>query len=70
MQRTESLTGIKNTVVRLCVVVKRKLQLYYWKEKIKSFEDFLTEELTVPDIPRELAWYSNVFFLIYFTSIM
>lgn len=56
MQKQESLTGKKNTTVRLCVAVKRKLQLYYWKEKIKSFEDFLKTELTVSDIPRQLAW--------------
>jgi hypothetical protein len=59
------MTGEKNTVVRLCVAVKRKLQLYYWKEKKKTFEEFFSEEiagsdipreLSVPDIPRELAW--------------
>lgn len=56
IHRTQSLTGEKNTVVRLCVAVKRKLQLYYWKEKKRQFEDFSKEELTVPDIPREIAW--------------
>lgn len=70
MQRTESLTGEKNTVVRLCVVVKRKLQLYYWKEKVKKFEDFL-DELTVPDIPKELAWYAvNIQSLLIFHSVL
>ncbi|CAL7939543.1 unnamed protein product [Xylocopa violacea] len=54
IQRTQSLTGEKNTVVRLCVAVKRKLQLYYWKAK--KFEEFNDFELTVPDIPRELSW--------------
>lgn len=63
VQRHESMTGEKNAVVRLCVAVKRKLQLYYWKEKKKNFEEFFSEEVTdvtkelsVPDIPRELAW--------------
>ncbi|XP_017882997.1 vam6/Vps39-like protein isoform X2 [Ceratina calcarata] len=54
VQSTQSLTGEKNTVVRLCVAVKRKLQLYYWKgKKFVEFKDF---ELTIPDIPRELCW--------------
>ncbi|XP_011882729.1 PREDICTED: vam6/Vps39-like protein [Vollenhovia emeryi] len=54
VQTTQSLTGEKNTVVRLCVAVKRKLQLYYWKGK--KFEEFKDFELTVPDIPRQLSW--------------
>ncbi|KAH0951330.1 hypothetical protein HN011_003413 [Eciton burchellii] len=54
IQSTRSLTGEKNTVVRLCVAVKRKLQLYYWKGK--KFEEFKDFELTVPDIPRQLSW--------------
>lgn len=55
VQQTQSLTGEKNTVVRLCVAVKRKLQLYYWKGKENQFKDFC-DELTVPDIPRVLSW--------------
>ncbi|XP_031839789.1 vacuolar protein sorting 39 [Nomia melanderi] len=54
VQTTQSLTGEKNTFVRLCVAVKRKLQLYYWKAK--KFEEFKDFELTIPDIPRELSW--------------
>ncbi|KAL6267433.1 hypothetical protein P5V15_000509 [Pogonomyrmex californicus] len=54
IQSTQSLTGEKNTVVRLCVAVKRKLQLYYWKGK--KFEEFKDFEITVPDIPRQLSW--------------
>ncbi|XP_014482462.1 PREDICTED: vam6/Vps39-like protein isoform X1 [Dinoponera quadriceps] len=54
VQATESLTGEKNTVVRLCVAIKRKLQLYYWKGK--KFEEFKDFEMTVPDIPRQLSW--------------
>ncbi|XP_012264302.2 vam6/Vps39-like protein [Athalia rosae] len=53
VQRTQSLTGEKNTVVRLCVAVKRKLQLYYWK--VDQFIDF-GDELVVPDVPRVLSW--------------
>lgn len=57
VQRAESLTGETNTVVRLCVAVKRKLQLYYWKGN--QFNEF-KDDLTVPDIPRELAWYNLI----------
>ena len=58
------MTG-ENIVVKLCVAVKRKLQLYYWNKKKKAFEEIFNEqaptsdiprELSVPDIPRELAW--------------
>lgn len=70
VKRHESMTGENTVVVRLCVAVKRKLQLYYWKEKNKAFEEFFGEkktgedfvvlevprELSVPDIPRELSW--------------
>ncbi|XP_012531879.1 vam6/Vps39-like protein [Monomorium pharaonis] len=61
VKSTESLTGEKNTVVRLCVAVKRKLQLYYWKGK--KFEEFNDFELTVPDIPRQLSWCSEMLIL-------
>lgn len=42
-----------NTVVRLCVAVKRQLQVYHWKGK-----DFLdhSENIDLPDIPRTLVW--------------
>lgn len=42
-----------NTVVRLCVAVKKQLQVYYWKGK-----DFLehSENIDLPDIPRTLVW--------------
>ncbi|XP_046488344.1 vam6/Vps39-like protein isoform X1 [Neodiprion pinetum] len=53
VQRTQSLTGEKDTIVRLCVAVKRKLQLYEWK--VDQFIDF-GEELTIPDVPRVLSW--------------
>lgn len=52
IQQADSLTG-----VRLCVAVKRKLQMYYWKKN--QFEDLGDEsrnEIILPDVPRELAW--------------
>ncbi|KOC60066.1 Vam6/Vps39-like protein [Habropoda laboriosa] len=52
--KSQNLTGEKNTDICLCVAVKRKLQIYSWKgENLKEIKDC---ELTVPDIPRELAW--------------
>lgn len=54
VKRSKTLSGEKNVDVHLCVAVKRKLQLYYWKNK--KFEEFNNFELTVSDIPRELAW--------------
>ncbi|KAL2716858.1 vam6/Vps39-like protein [Vespula squamosa] len=54
VQKTKSSTDEKDIVVRLCVIVKRKLQLYRWKGK--KFEECNNFELTVPDIPRELSW--------------
>ncbi|XP_063978335.1 vam6/Vps39-like protein isoform X3 [Diachasmimorpha longicaudata] len=59
IQEAESLTGEKNAVVRLCVAVKRKLQLYYWKGRENQFKDLGAEsrnELSLPDVPKELAW--------------
>ncbi|XP_057329506.1 vam6/Vps39-like protein isoform X1 [Microplitis mediator] len=52
--RAGSLTG-----VRLCVAVKRKLQLYYWKANNNQFQDLGDEsrnEISLSDVPRELAW--------------
>ncbi|XP_045499853.1 vam6/Vps39-like protein [Colias croceus] len=48
-----SLTGESNSVVHLCVAVRRKLQLYYGKngEFKKHLFDF-----TIPDVPKVMAW--------------
>ena len=53
MQRQTSLTGEIAVTVRLCVVVKRKLQLYYWKNR--EFREF-GPDLSVPDVPRTVGW--------------
>ena len=37
----------------MCVIVARKIQLYYWKKR--SFHE-LREDLSVPDVPRCVAW--------------
>ncbi|KAF2900283.1 hypothetical protein ILUMI_05905 [Ignelater luminosus] len=48
-----SLTGEKSVVVRICVAVKRKLQLYYWKNN--EFMK-LVEDISLTDVPRALTW--------------
>ncbi|XP_023290405.1 vam6/Vps39-like protein [Orussus abietinus] len=53
IQKTKSLTGETSTCIRLCVVVKRRLQLYYWKEN--QFLE-LREDISVPESPRVLSW--------------
>ncbi|KAJ1528436.1 hypothetical protein ONE63_006848 [Megalurothrips usitatus] len=53
IKRTVTISGEITVIVRMCVAVKRKLLLYYWKNgKFHS----LTEELSMPDTPRALAW--------------
>uniref|UniRef100_A0A1A7WJN8 Vacuolar protein sorting 39 homolog n=2 Tax=Iconisemion striatum TaxID=60296 RepID=A0A1A7WJN8_9TELE len=42
--------------LRMCVAVKKKLQLYYWKDR--EFHE-LQSDLGVPDIPRSMAWCEN-----------
>ncbi|XP_037087090.1 vam6/Vps39-like protein [Pollicipes pollicipes] len=56
IQRQTSLTGDQSLAVRLCVAVKRKLQLYYWKNR--EFHELMSD-LAVPDVPRSLAWNRN-----------
>lgn len=47
------MTGEKSVFVRICVAVKRKLQLYYWKNN--EFMK-LVEDISLADVPRALAW--------------
>ena len=42
--------------VRLVVAVRRKLQLYYWKNR-KFLE--LQPEINLPDVPKSVAWCKN-----------
>lgn len=48
----KSLTHNAKYVVTLCVVVKRKIQLYYWKNN--TFLEF-GEDILVSDVPRSIA---------------
>jgi len=51
--RTASLTGEVAVAVRMCVVLRRKMQFYYWKNR-KFLE--LQADLTMGDIPKSVAW--------------
>lgn len=42
--------------LRMCVAVKKKLQLYYWKDR-EFYE--LQGDFTAPDIPKSMAWCGN-----------
>lgn len=53
IKKTVTQTGEKSVIVRMCVAVKRKLLLFYWKNG--SFHS-LMDELTMPDTPKALAW--------------
>ncbi|KAG2457493.1 VPS39 protein, partial [Polypterus senegalus] len=42
--------------LRMCVAVKKKLQLYYWKDR--EFYD-LQGDFAAPDVPKSMAWCGN-----------
>ncbi|RXN24393.1 vam6 Vps39 [Labeo rohita] len=42
--------------LRMCVAVKRKIQLYYWKDR--EFHE-LQGDVAAPDIPKSMAWCEN-----------
>ncbi|XP_027725735.1 vam6/Vps39-like protein isoform X2 [Vombatus ursinus] len=52
LQHTE--TG--EEVLRMCVAVKKKLQLYFWKDR-EFYE--LQGDFSVPDVPKSMAWCKN-----------
>ena len=54
--RVKSQTGKSECLVRLVVAVRRKIQLYYWKNR-KFFE--LQPDINLPDYPKSLAWCKN-----------
>lgn len=56
IQRSRSLTGETNLVVRICVAVKRKLQLWYWKHE--QFME-LYNDIELSDVPKALHWTEN-----------
>ncbi|XP_018414768.1 PREDICTED: vam6/Vps39-like protein [Nanorana parkeri] len=42
--------------LKMCVAVRRKLQLYYWMDR--SFHE-LQGDFSVPDVPKSMAWCEN-----------
>uniref|UniRef100_A0A1W7RBP8 Vam6/Vps39-like protein-like protein n=1 Tax=Agkistrodon contortrix contortrix TaxID=8713 RepID=A0A1W7RBP8_AGKCO len=40
-------------VLRMCVAVRKKLQLFYWKDR--KFHE-LQGDFSVPDVPKSMAW--------------
>ncbi|NWH53123.1 VPS39 protein, partial [Fregata magnificens] len=43
-------------VLRMCVAVRKKLQLYFWKDR--DFHE-LQGDFSVPDVPKSMAWCEN-----------
>uniref|UniRef100_A0A8C9EJK2 CNH domain-containing protein n=2 Tax=Pavo cristatus TaxID=9049 RepID=A0A8C9EJK2_PAVCR len=43
-------------VLRMCVAVRKKLQLYFWKDR--EFHE-LQGDFSVPDVPKSMAWCEN-----------
>lgn len=56
IKRSKSLTGEISLTVRMCVGVKRKLQLWYWKH-----DEFLSygDDIDLSDVPKTLLWSEN-----------
>ncbi|XP_016892880.1 vam6/Vps39-like protein isoform X2 [Cynoglossus semilaevis] len=49
-------TSTGEETLRMCVAVKKKLQLYYWKDR--DFHE-LQGDFGAPDIPKSMAWCGN-----------
>lgn len=54
-QKHKTITGEVVHSIRLCVAIRKKLQLYYWKPREKKFLE-LTEDMSLCDIPRTIVW--------------
>lgn len=56
VQKSKSLTGEMALVVRMCVAIKRKLQLWYWK-----YNQLLEygKDIELTDVPRVMSWSGN-----------
>lgn len=53
IQRLQGMGGEEKAVLRLCVVIKRRIALFYWKNK--SFCE-LKKDLQLPDVPKSISW--------------
>ncbi|KAK9721321.1 Dynein attachment factor N-terminus [Popillia japonica] len=54
IQHHTTMSGKEVAVIRMCVAVKRRLYLYYWKKP--GFVLFENSDLTLKDIPKTLVW--------------
>ncbi|KAI4463649.1 cnh domain containing [Holotrichia oblita] len=54
IQHHKTMSGENVAVVRMCVAVKRRLYLYYWKKP--EFVLFANSDVTLKDIPKTLVW--------------
>lgn len=62
IQKVISTTGVPRLLIRLAIVVKRKIQLYFFKNN--KF-DPLCEDISLPDIPKSMVLTGNVICLGY-----
>uniref|UniRef100_A0A2R5L8B9 Putative vacuolar assembly/sorting n=1 Tax=Ornithodoros turicata TaxID=34597 RepID=A0A2R5L8B9_9ACAR len=65
VQTQKSLTGEVTITLMLCAAVKRKLELFYWKDN--TFCEY-PRGLCVPDTPRAMVWCGNESLLVGFKS--
>lgn len=62
LQNQKTLTGEVQYMLRMCVVVKKKVILLYWKNK--NFHE-MSKELNLNDQPKALAWSAESLFIGY-----
>lgn len=62
LQTQTTLTGEKQYMLRLCVVVKKKMILLYWKNK--NFHE-MSQEVNLKDHPKIVAWCAESIFVGY-----
>lgn len=58
--RYKGLTGDRTPVLRLCVALKRKLLIFYWKNG--DFHE-LAPDLSIPDVPKSISWVGESLFV-------
>ena len=52
--------GTKQCTLKLCVAVRKRLYLYYWKNSAQIFYEIKPDtELLLPDIPKVMSWCKN-----------
>lgn len=56
VETVTSLTGEQQSTLRLCVAVRRKIQVLFWKNR--EFID-LVDEMNMYDIPRAMVWFRD-----------